>query len=74
MSVSVPPGTEMFQFPGSRFRRLWIQRRMPPIARGRVAPFRDPRITACVRLPEAYRSLPRLSSPVEAKSSTMSPL
>ena len=31
-----------------------------------VAPFRYPRINACVPLPEAYRSLSRLSSPAEA--------
>ena len=72
MTVYFPPGTEMFQFPGYRFRHLCIQCRMAGYDPGRVAPFRDPRITACLRLPEAYRSLPRLSSPVEAKSSTMS--
>jgi hypothetical protein len=30
-------------------------------------------INACVRLPEAYRSLPRPSSPVSAKASTVRP-
>ncbi len=39
----------------------------------RVAPFGDPRITGCLRLPTAYRSLPRPSSPVRAKASTMCP-
>src|ERR1035441_5873716 len=28
-----------------------------------VSPFRDLRINACLRLPEAYRSLPRLTPP-----------
>jgi hypothetical protein len=37
----------------------------------RVAPFGNPRIYACVPLPEAYRSLPRPSSPVCAKASTV---
>jgi hypothetical protein len=37
----------------------------------RVAPFGDPGITACVRLPRAYRSLPRPSSPPRAKASTV---
>ena len=30
---------------------------------GKVPPFGNPRIKACLRLPEAYRSLPRPSSP-----------
>ncbi len=38
-----------------------------------VAPFGNPRIKACLRLPEAYRSLPRPSSPLSAKSSTNGP-
>jgi hypothetical protein len=36
-----------------------------------VAPFGHPGITACVRLPRAYRSLPRPSSPSRAKASTV---
>ena len=49
----------------------------PPLARIReltppgVAPFGHPGITACVRLPRAYRSLPRPSSPPRAKASTV---
>jgi hypothetical protein len=39
-----------------------------------VAPFGDPGITACVQLPQAYRSLPRPSSPLGAKASTVRPL
>jgi hypothetical protein len=39
----------------------------------RVAPFGNPRINACLQLPVAYRSLPRPSSPVHAKASTMRP-
>jgi hypothetical protein len=38
-----------------------------------VPPFGHPRIEACVPLPEAYRSLPRPSSPPGAKASTVSP-
>jgi hypothetical protein len=60
--ISCPRGTEMFQFPRCA--------PAPPMDSGegdgtpsrRVAPFGDPRINACVRLPEAYRSLPRPSS------------
>ena len=39
----------------------------------RVSPFGDPRITACLRLPEAFRSLLRPSSPLGAKASTVYP-
>ena len=39
----------------------------------RVAPFRNPRIKGRLHLPEAYRSLPRLSSPTRAKASAMCP-
>ena len=39
----------------------------------RVSPFGNPRIKACLRLPEAYRSLPRPSSPLCTKASTVYP-
>jgi hypothetical protein len=38
-----------------------------------VSPFGNLRIKACLRLPEAYRSLPRPSSPAGAKASTVRP-
>src|SRR2546425_1263464 len=47
--------------------------RMTDLAAGRVAPFGDPGITACLQLPQAYRSLPRPSSPPCAKASTVRP-
>ena len=40
---------------------------------GWVAPFGNPRFKACLRLTEAYRSLPRPSSPACAKASTVRP-
>ena len=43
-----------------------------PIARW-VAPFGYPRIKACSRLPMAFRSVPRPSSPPGAKASTECP-
>jgi hypothetical protein len=46
---------------------------MMPNKRHQVSPFGHPRINACVRLPEAYRSLPRPSSPAGAKASTAYP-
>ena len=39
----------------------------------RVAPFGYPRIIACLQLPEAFRSLPRPSSPVGTKAFTVRP-
>ena len=63
--ISLPPGTEMFQFPGFAS----VRRRMTRIAPGRVAPFGHLGITACVPLPRASRSLPRPSSPPCAQAS-----
>ena len=40
----------------------------------RIAPFGYPRINARVQLPEAFRSLPRPSSPADAKASFMCPM
>ena len=66
---SLPPGTEMFQFPGLA----------PEICSGagrlslRVAPFGNPRFTGYLLLCAAYRSLSRPSSPPRAKASFMCP-
>ena len=38
-----------------------------------VSPFGNPRINACLRLPEAYRSLPRPSSAPIAKAFALRP-
>jgi hypothetical protein len=50
--LSVPRGTEMFQFPRCPLGACAPSAR--PCA-GRVAPFGDPRITDCQRLPGAFR-------------------
>jgi hypothetical protein len=63
--ISLPHGTEMFQFP-------WfasVLRRMMRLAPHRVSPFGHPGLTGCVRLPLAFRSLPRPSSPLYAQAS-----
>jgi hypothetical protein len=39
----------------------------------RVAPFRNLRINSYLPIPEAYRSLSRLSSPLKAKASSIRP-
>jgi hypothetical protein len=67
--ISLPPGTEMFQFPGFAS----LRREMTGLAPGRVAPFGHPGISACVPLPLAYRSLPRPSSPPCAQASPTCP-
>ena len=63
----------MFQFTPLASIRLCIQRRMTRHDPRRVSPFGHLRITAYVRLPEAFRSLSRPSSPVRAKASTVRP-
>ena len=60
--MSFPPGTEMFQFPGFAPSRVTLL--------GRVSPFGNPRINAYLKLPMAYRSMSRPSSPLCAKAST----
>ena len=67
--ISLPPGTEMFQFPGFASRL----RVMTGLTTRRVAPFGHPGINACVPLPQAYRSLPRPSSPPCAQASPTCP-
>ena len=67
--IFLPPGTEMFQFPGFAFHALWIQAGMT--LTGRVSPFGNPRIKDCSHLPAAYRRVPRPSSPLGAKASTV---
>jgi hypothetical protein len=71
--LSFPRGTEMFQFPRFASRRLCIQRRIREHYLAWVPPFGHPRINACLRLPAAYRSLPRPSSLPGAKASTVRP-
>ncbi len=63
--ISLPPGTEMFQFPGFAS----LRRVMTRLAPRRVSPFGHPGLTGCVLLPPAYRSLPRPSSPLCAQAS-----
>ena len=45
--MSLPRGTEMFQFPRLPLLTLWIQARVPEHDLGWVAPFGYPRINAC---------------------------
>ena len=70
---SFPGGTEMFQFPRFACPDLWIQSGTTGHYPSQVPPFGHPRIAACLRLPEAYRSLPRPSSLPGAKAFTVRP-
>ena len=69
--MSFPPATEMFQFAGFASRTYGFS---PGYRTKRwVAPFGDPRIKDRSPLPGAYRSVPRPSSPLDAKASTRCP-
>ena len=57
----------MFQFPGFASMHYVFMHRSPC---GGVAPFGHSRIKACSRLPMTFRSVPRPSSPPDAKAST----
>ena len=66
--ISFPPGTEIFQFSGfASLNYEFIQRYR---LRGGF-PFGHRRIKVCCRLPDAFRRLPRPSSPLTAKASTV---
>ena len=69
--MSLPPGTKMVQFPGFASRPYSFQTGMPAHDDRRVSPFGHPWLTACLRLPRAFRSSPRPSSPQSAKASTV---
>ncbi len=71
--LSFPRGTEMVHFPRFALARLWIQRGVPRVCLGGLPHSEISGYSACVRLTEAYRSLPRPSSPVSAKASTVRP-
>ena len=68
--MSFPPATEMFQFAGFASPAYRFGGGYPY---GWVAPFGNLRIAGCSRLPVAYRSVPRPSSPLTAKASTRCP-
>ena len=70
---SVPPGTEMFHFPGLATKPYFIRTPSTGHYPRWVFPFGHLRIKAYLPLPEAYRSLSRPSSPADAKASIMRP-
>ena len=56
---SLPPGTEMFHFPGFASRGYFIHRGIPPCWGRRIAPFGDPRVK---RSPAPDRGLSQLAT------------
>ena len=62
----------MVHFPELALVNLWIQLRVTAES-SRVPPFGNLRVKGCLHLTEAYRSLPRPSSPSRAKASTVCP-
>jgi hypothetical protein len=71
--LSFPSGTEMVHFPEFAHSRLCIQRGVSRVCLEGLPHSEISGYNACVRLTEAYRSLPRPSSPVSAKASTVRP-
>ena len=66
--LSFPLATKMFQFARFALSCLYIQQEVHG-----VASFGNLRIIVCFQLPEAFRRLPRPSSPLNAKVSSVSP-
>ena len=62
-----------FTSAGIALTNLYIQLAATELSFSRVSPFGYLRIKACLRLPEAFRSLPRPSSPYVAKASSCCP-
>ena len=61
-----------FTFSGQPFQAVLLSS-MVEYCLDQVTPFGYPRIIACLQLPEAFRSLPRPSSPVGTKAFTVRP-
>ena len=68
--LSLPRGTEMFQFPRCPRAGLCVQPAVTSHDGGRVAPFGDPRISLLGGSPRRFVALPRPSSAPSAEAST----
>lgn len=73
ISLSFPPLTEMFHFSGFRVSYPMYSGMNDRVLPRSGYPIRISRIIACLQLPEAFRSLPRPSSPVGTKAFTVRP-
>ena len=77
--ISFPPLTEMFHFSGFAISFLSLSfnrvlERGDGIQSHQVTPFGNRRVSGCVPLTDAYRSLSRPSSPSSTKAFTLCPL
>ena len=72
--ISFPPLTEMFHFSGFAISSLFYSGRGDRIQSCQVTPFGNRRVSGCVPLTDAYRSLSRPSSPPSTKAFTLCPL
>ena len=72
--ISFPPVTEMFHFTGFAIPSLFYSGRGDRIQSCQVTPFGNRRVSGCVPLTDAYRSLSRPSSPPSTKAFTLCPL
>jgi hypothetical protein len=63
----------MFHFAGYGSRLVWIPRHGTRHDSSRVSPFGYHRIKAYLPLPDAFRSLSRPSSPIDAKAFVVRP-
>ena len=71
--LSLPTGTEMFQFPASSLLAVSISTKIITYQSNGVPPFGNLWITAYLQLPKAYRCSSRPSSAPSAKAFTMRP-
>ena len=71
--LSFPRGTEMFQFPRCPPPGLCVRPGVTRYYAGRVAPFGDPRFSSLDSSPGLFAVLPRPSSALDAKASTVRP-
>jgi hypothetical protein len=71
--ISFPEGTEMFQFSSFPPYRLCIQRQVTEDNSAGFPHSDIPGYNVCTRLPGAFRSVPRPSSALSAKASTVRP-
>jgi hypothetical protein len=71
--ISFPGGTEMFQFSPFPPNCLWIQQQVTEYSSAGFPHSDIPGYNVCTRLPGAFRSVPRPSSALSAKASTVRP-
>ena len=69
--ISLPPGTEMFQFPDWPCPCLWVQHGTVRYDPHQVSPFGHDRLAGCLAPPRSFRRRQRPSSALGARASTV---